>query len=389
MWHWLTHPKEPYTWGFIIRVLIKATVLFIVLNILFAFLRPMDFISRLSLYNGLVDGRVRLPYADENPAQSYSLTINNIPAMVSSHQIARPKADDEFRVIILGNSAIWGFWLTPNETIAPQLNEMGYLLADNKRVVMYNLAYPFPYSVRDLLVLDEVMQYQPDMVIWVMTMGSLYSPFQFDVVVAHNPDRVRHLIDGYGLDLDPNDSRFISTDFYSQTIINQRRELTEWLRLQLYGMMWGATGIDHIIKPYVLNSNDVEDKLSWGIFDPATQFTADDLFFNVIDVGYRLVGDIPLILINQPMFIATGVNSDLRYNSGYPRWVFDLYRELFSGLATEKLWLYCDLWDALPNEFFTDTPFHMTPEGMRNFSRIMGEMITNYLDYGYLGQDCE
>ena len=38
------------------------------------------------------------------------VTTNNIPAMFASHIISQPKADDEFHVILIGDSATWG-WL--------------------------------------------------------------------------------------------------------------------------------------------------------------------------------------------------------------------------------------------------------------------------------------
>jgi hypothetical protein len=392
MWKWLTHPEKPYTWGFIIRVVIKSAVLFVVFNLLFAFLRPMDVISRLSLYNVLFDGRVRLPYAGLDTYRTYALTVNNIPAMLSTHQISRPKADDEFRVLILGNSGIWGFWLSAEDTITPQLNDMGYLLPDGKRLVAYNLAYPYPFSMRDLILLDEVINYhQPDMVVWIITISNFHNmPRQFDEMVANNPDRMRNLIDNYGLNIiDANDDRFVDTSFYGQTLIGQRRKLAELLRLQLYGVMWEATGIDHVLQPYDPPANDLENNVSWGIFEPFTEFDENNLFMNVLDVGYRLVGDIPLILVNQPMYIATGLNSDIRYNTDYPRWAVDSYRRLMTRLSTEKSWLYCDLWGALPNESYTDSSFHMTPSATGELGRMIGEMITDYADFGYLGQQCE
>ncbi|MDX2075739.1 MAG: hypothetical protein SFZ02_04875 [bacterium] len=389
MWNWLIHPKEPYTWGFIARVVIKATLLFIVFNLLFAFLRPMDFINRLTLYNGLFAGRERFPYSD-NPPQDYAITTDNIPAMFASHIVSRPKADDEYRVIILGNSATWGYWVSAYDAIAPQLTDQNYLLGDGKRVVAYNLAYPNSYLSRDLIFLEEVMQYQPDMVIWFVTMGSFLPQRQIDFpLIRNNAQRMRSLIEAYDLYLDPQDPRFNTTDFFGQTIIGQRRTLSLWLQTQLYGVMWQSTGIDQFIEAYQLRPNDLENNLSWQGFEPPINFTEQDLAFDFIRVGQDLAGDLPIIIVNQPMFIATGQNSDVRYNDHFPRGAYDSYRALIANLAVKYQWQYCDLWDALPNESFTDTPLHMTAQGTGELARMIGEMITDYLEFGYLGKECE
>ncbi|MDX2075740.1 MAG: SGNH/GDSL hydrolase family protein [bacterium] len=382
-------PKTPYTWGFIIRVVIKAMVLFIIANVLFAWLQPMDAISRLSLYNSLFVGRERLPYG-ENSAEAYTLTTDNIPAMFATHEINRPKADDEYRVLLVGDSATWGFLLPSDETLASQLTDMGYLLADGRRVVAYNIGHPVMSLTKDLLLLDEAMTYQPDMVIWLVTLQSFSDKRQLGVpMTQNNPQRLRDLISTYGLSFNPDDKRFNIPDFFGQTLIGQRRALADWLRIQLYGAMWSATGIDHVVNDYTLRRSDFDEDISWENFDDPQLFTVDDIAFDLIRAGHERVGEIPLIIVNEPMFISTGQNSDLRYNNFYPRWAYDSYRALFAELAAANNWQYCDLWDAMPAESFTDSPVHMTAEATGDVSRLLGEMLTDYLEFGYLGRDCD
>ncbi len=66
---------------------------------------------------------------------------------------------------------------------------------------------------------------------------------------------------------------------------------------------------------------------------------------------------------------------DLRYNSFYPRWAYDQYRELLAGAAEAGGWEYLDLWDAIPANEFTDTPVHLTPEGSRLLAERLAESI--------------
>lgn len=387
MWNWLINPEKPYTWGFIARVVIKATFLFIVFNLLFAWLQPMDFISRLSLYNLAFTGRERLPYG-ENSAEAYTLTMDNIPAMFATHEINRPKADDEYRVLLVGDSATWGFLLPAQQTLAQQLTDKNYFLADGRRVVAYTIAHPVMSLTKDLLLLDEAMNYQPDMVIWLVTLQSFSQNRQIGApIIQNNPARVRQLITEYDLLLDPYDDRF--KPITSHLILGNQRLLADWLRIQSYGVMWSATGIDHVVNEYSLRRNDFDEDFSWENFKSPQLITTDDVAFDMIRAGYEMVGDIPLIIVNEPMFITDGKNSDIRYNNFYPRWVYDEYRDLFTESATTNHWRYCDLWDAMPPDSFTDSPVHMTADATGEMSRILGEMITDYLEFGYLGRECD
>ena len=73
------------------------------------------------------------------------------------------------------------------------------------------------------------------------------------------------------------------------------------------------------------------------------------------------------------MFISDGQNSDLRYNSFYPRWAYDQFRPLLNDKATTNNWHYLDSWDSIAPAEFTDTPVHLTPEGMVQLAKTVGE----------------
>jgi hypothetical protein len=77
------------------------------------------------------------------------------------------------------------------------------------------------------------------------------------------------------------------------------------------------------------------------------------------------------------MYISDGVNSDLRYNSFYPRWAYDQYRQLLGEKAQSEGWFYLDLWDAVPPQEFTDTPVHLTPQGSRQIAEFITPLIQN------------
>ena len=353
------------TWRGVFRILLKAALLFALANVLFAALNPLEALGSLSLYNRLWPGRERLPYG-ENPAQSYNLSLDNIPAMLASHTLSRPKAADEFRLLILGDSAAWGWFLTNADTLAGQINAAAAHTADGRRVVAYDLGYPVMSLTKDLLLLDAALASAdpPDAVLWLVTLESFPREKQlFPPLLQHNPQRVRALIAGYGLHLDPADPRFVQPDFWGQTIIGQRRALADLLRLQTYGLSWAATGIDQMIPAEItLRQSDFEADVSWQNYDQPTALTADNLALEVLTAGVARAG-VPLLLVNEPMFISGGTNSDLRYNAFYPRWAYDTYRTLLADTAAATGWRYLDLWDSIPPDEFTDTPVHLTPAG--------------------------
>lgn len=376
MWRWLT--EYTYTWRFLIRVLLKTAVLFAIFNVLFALLNPLNFLGEFTLYNTVVPGRERLPYG-ENASQSYNLSLNNLNAMFASHVISQEKAEDEYRVILMGDSSTWGFLLKPEDTLAGKINAGDYRTKDGKRVRAYNLGYPIMSLTKDLLLLDEAMRYEPDMVIWLITLESFPRDKQlFPPLVQQNPEPVRELIRRYKLQLDPDDDRFVEVDFWERTIIGQRRPLAELILFQVYGLAWAATGIDqHYPETYQLRQSDFEEDLSWHMLTEPQPLEGGYLVFDVLQAGIERIGSTRFLLVNEPMFISEGRNSDLRYNFFYPRWVYDAYRAQLTALAESRNWPFLDLWDRIDPAEFTDSPVHLTPAGSQQLSEWIGAAIVN------------
>jgi lysophospholipase L1-like esterase len=349
-------------WRVIGRILIKAGLFFLGFNLLFAF--SPAWLGRLSLYNHVLPGRPRLPYG-EDPAQSYNLSLYDLDAMVQSHLISQPKAADEFRVVLLGDSGVWGWLLENEDTLAGQLNQAGFTTRDGRRVVVYNLGYPLMSLSKDLLLLHEALPHQPDLILWLVTLQSFPWEKQLEPpLLHHNPDRFIPLIEQLSLPLDAADPRFVHPTPWQQTIIGQRQPLADWLRLQLYGVSWAATGVDQAIPTDIpLRQSDFAADLSWLTYPEPTPLDEEGLALSLLQAGVRLAGEVPVWIINEPIFLSQGENSDLRYNAWYPRWAYDEYREQLGKAAAAQGWFYLDLWDAVPPAEFTDSPVHLTPVG--------------------------
>src|SRR5512134_784230 len=144
-----------------LRVLLKAIFLFVVLNVVFALINPP--VGKITLYNYLVPGRLRFPYEQE-PAfyfVGYNAPIyEDYDAMFGAHIISKRKPADEFRLLLLGDSATWGVTVQANEMLSEQINGLHIKTCDGRIVRTYNLAYPFSSLTRDLLILDKAMEYE-------------------------------------------------------------------------------------------------------------------------------------------------------------------------------------------------------------------------------------
>lgn len=338
----------------------KGLILFMAVNLLFGAIQPGAF-GRISLYNSLFPGRERLPFG-ENIQRSYNLSLYNLDAMFASLNLTKNKPGEEYRVLVIGDSSVWGTLLRPGETLSGQLNALQLTACDGRAVVAYNLGYPTMSLTKDLLLLERVPAYQPDLILWLLTLQSLPRSTQLNSpIVANNAADVHALIAKNGLDLDA--SQLIEATFWQRTLIGQRRNLADVLRLQLLALPWAATGIDQEYPDsFTPAARDLEADASFdGRSGP--DLPAESLAWDVLETGMRMAGGTPVLLVNEPILISQGANSDVRYNFFYPRWAYDAYRNQLASLAAQKQWHYLDLWDAIPESHFTNSAVHLDPQG--------------------------
>jgi hypothetical protein len=338
-------------------VLLKATLLFVLFNFAFLFMNSLPF-GKLSLYNFIFPGRERFPFGETR--QAYNLSLFDLDAMFASHVLAgAEKTPDEYRVLLIGDSSVWGTLLAPDQTLAGQLNASP-ITACGKEVHAYNLGYPTISLMKDLMILDQVKQYHHNMVIWLTTLEAFPKDKQFDSpIVANNSERMRRLMMNYQLSMRQNDPALVNPPKWNLTFLSRRRALADILRLQMYGALWASTGIDQFY-PDDYERAQID-------FEPNEEFHGltsiqDALAFDVLDAGVSAVS-VPTILINEPILISNGLNSDIRYNFFYPRWAYDEYRQLLREHAAERNWHYLDLWDLVPMQEFTNSAIHLTPDG--------------------------
>ena len=355
------------------NVLLKALFLFLIFNLVLVSLPPVSNAEQLSIYNSLVPGRPRFPFG-ENPQQAYNFSLYDVDAMFAAHRVSAPlHNDDSLRVFVFGDSSVWGTLLTPQETLSGQLNQLN-LSCNNQPLVFYNLGYPTISVTKDLMLMERAKVYQPDMVLWLTTLEALPQDKQLaSPLAANNPARIEKLNTEYQLGLKVPDEH---TNWWEKTIWGRRRAIADWIRLQLYGIPWAATGIDQVYPPYQPAAWDLEANQNYYDFQPP-QIPDGALVYSAFEAGEKLWDDTPVLLVNEPIMISRGKNSDIRYNYFYPRWAYDQFRQTMVGLSVDQDIDYVDAWDWVAAQDFTNSAIHMNAAAEAGFAERLAAEVLN------------
>src|SRR5690349_1749692 len=191
----------------LLPLLLKAIVLFALINAVFPVFQNVP-VGRLSFYNSVFPGRERFPFGETK--ESYNLSLFDLDAMFASHILnGTEKTSDEYRVLLIGDSSVWGTLLTNEQTLAGQL-DANLVTACGKTVRAYNLGYPTISLTKDLMILHQAKSYQPDLVIWLTTLEAFPNDKQLSSpIVANNAERVQHLMTTYHLPIDSHDPALV------------------------------------------------------------------------------------------------------------------------------------------------------------------------------------
>lgn len=146
-------------------------------------------------------------------------------------------------------------------------------------------------------------------------------------------------------------------------ILNQQRTLFHIIRYQVFPLIQLATDVDQIPGPPEVMSTGLTNETIFEKLKPPT-LPKSVVSLDQVQDFYDLAGKTPVLMINEPMLILSGIpNSDIRNNSYYPRWAYDQYRKYLGEAAFKNGWNYLDLWNAFPPGYFSDSPLHLTPDG--------------------------
>jgi hypothetical protein len=369
-------------WRSIRRFIVKVAICLVALNVIYVVVQPLNWLDRVTIYNHLAPGRVRFPYQEEtNPR---SATVRRMEQLFADHEISgTPKAADEFRVVILGGSSLWGVFLAPDQTLSGCLNRKELTTPDGRRIRAYNLAYLAPSILRDLLTLHHALNYQVDQVVWFVGGVGMDRVRMFaHIFVQGNPQEAYDILDTYRIATPASPSPTPpprEPGLWSRTLFEQRDDLSNWLSNQFYGLVWLQTNQDHTARSFRPYSDPSVDSLG-DIYDVGVKRGPADVSVDMFMLDGLAAGQAMatkagagLTIILDPMWHASA--SKYRYNGYFPFWYFDLLHGALQDQATANGWDYLDWSSILRNEQFTDSPFHYTPEAACELADRLGAVL--------------
>ncbi len=363
-----------------LRLVFKGLIMFLALNLGFAALDPQ--IGSWSIYNGLVPGRPRLPIEGTWNAHGFVVARQQeIGALFSAHTItSKESPTPRLQVILLGDSQTFGAWVPVGQTLGARL-AAGDLRACGRAVEIENLSHLGPSALRDFLILNRALEYAPRAAVIWMLEPAAFLPLSASLVFKDSSGASQVALDAFGLSKHV-DAASAGTSLLARTIWSRRVELHTWFNLQMLGLYWAASGDDEWTRYNELADlrsfliplqNNVSASRSWQEYESADWPKLAE-WYGVLDAAHRMLGERPLLLVAQPTFIASGHNSDIRYNSLYPRWAYDGFLAELQAAAGRYGWAYLDLHTALPESEFVDVE-HLNSGGEVELARLLAPAI--------------
>jgi len=366
------------TRGYFLRIVGKALLLFVAFDVLQAAVGLDRRLDSLSIYRRLVPPLARLSAMRDYPAG----VMWPLGPLLDAHRIGLPKAPDEYRVAVLGDSGTFDPYHRSADAVPGQMTRLGVRVGQ-RRLIAYNLAYQKANAVAGLLILRHAVEKRTDAAVWFVSLFDLASDApsrvwggETHIIVRTNADELPDLVRRYR----------IST-WETRRLV---REEAPWRRSILFR---GARYRDDAL----LLARSVLDLTSPG--DPTESVRPERPWVGsyplpaVPDLEQNNAADPPmpngrwttlvagaaiarargtvLLVVNDPIFVGSGPNADREYNSYYGKAIYDRYRRVLETFCRENAIPYLDLWSLVPPSEYADTPGHYTLEGNARIARAV------------------
>jgi hypothetical protein len=369
-----------------LRLAVKGLVFFALLNLAYAWLDPS--LDRISIYNRLVPGKPRFPaqyIPSVNMKGRPTTYVPPIEALFNSHVISgSSKPSQEYRVYVLGDSQTWGASVSPANSLVGQLNGMELGSVCGRRLRFFNLAAPYPSVLKDFLILKRAQRYEPDLVVWVLTLDSFRADSSYLRLAEESPRQALTAFKTYGL------GKYVDLlaeppSFIQRTPLHQASRIRRWAQLQLEGVVWAATGQDLPWQPAEFAAALYEAFPSdaalppidrWHGFSPP--LSRSELAFRVLTAVQTLLGPTPVLVVVEPMFINENDTASPRYNLMYPRWAFDAFVPMLEDAVKRRGWHFLDEHDLVPASEFVDATYHLNQKGEAQLADALAPKVIEF-----------
>lgn len=368
------------------RVLIKAIMLLIIFDATQIAFDLAGTLERWRLYRSFTPLTERLGLANQIGDPIWW----TIDPLLDAHQIAQPKASDEFRVIFLGDSATFCLYCRSTEAIPSVFTQLGAIF-DGKHVIGYNLAYPGSDWMKDILILKHALKYQPDAIVWLVTAkgaGNQPLPQEPDahLIIRVNAAELPALARQFNLDTWETERYADADAWYQRSIFTHGGRYRDWLLLVVRSFRNALIYPNKdLTQEYLLPGEPVITKPIPAIAEINSALPGYDTFPNrqwtLLRAGHQLAAeaDVPLLVVNEPIYLASGPNTDVNYNPFYERNLYDRFRAALLDFTQQHTMTYLDLWNLLPAENFSNTSLHYNLEGNRRVAEAVWSNLQRLL----------
>jgi hypothetical protein len=293
-----------------------------------------------------------------------------------------PASPGERRVALLGSSAVFGFPLAAEQTLSADLNAR--LAQERIAAHVFNLAMVNPDQVRDAVILDAVLAYQPDAIVYPLTLGefSHLAPTRYPPLVnffAANLDRLQRLTDA------PPEGLTEPFELYRGFVDNQRamRSPLAWSRDSATLLRAGLRDRGRRLARALTGSAPPVDSVTRGRqtkyncertkTDTAVRFGDDWASWNILaelDALQRERG-IPVLIVYWP--VAHEPVGDC-YSVRYTNTQMSEFGAFLQQQTAARGLAYLDLHDLLPPDLFLDS-LHVSAAGQERIATALAPAL--------------
>jgi hypothetical protein len=323
------------------RVIIKALILFIGLNLLLNSFPNLSYPVFRQLLPKLSKFPIYAVYYDSQSAHGFGVqNVFDINVLFNTHLISyEQKPANQYRIIFIGDSTV------RDGDIYSMVNQQA---CGGKTLHAYDLGYYGASATKDLMLLQGAMKYSPDLIVWPLTSRTL-SGEPKDFALA-NPEDLNNLISNDGLLLPANKSFTNGMSLFSEEgkIRLQTRLFFD------YEVLFPA-----IRSPQKIILTAANDVKAANLTNQEAAPGNGDYSFSALMAASQIAGDVPLMLIDMPRPSSVITQAD-----------YLQYRQEMLSLNAEGHWSYFDLSNLIPDKDFIDK-IHRNADGETLFDKAV------------------
>ena len=303
--------------------------------------------------------------------------------MLRQHELCwrKPASTGELRVMLFGSSAVYGFPLPVEETVSEYLNRQ--FASANIPARLFNLAFVTPNQVRDALLMHEVLPYDPDVIVYPLTLAEFrhIAPMWFPTSTRFfemNDAALQRLVS------DPPAGLEEPVAHYAKANSNNAAHLHSTDQLRDAGLyarrLAGATAetvaarVNSPRPPHKAKAGKRQTEYDCSETERAMISYANWREWNVLayleDLQRR--HGIRVLVVHWPIAHEPLGNC---YSVRYTNAVVKDFADWISAQTTQRQLAYLDLRDFIPAETFIDS-LHLKPEG----HQLIAEKIAQRLN---------